>query len=96
MIEHDRPGWHDQAACAGHEPDLWFPTRGESAVEAVAICLGCPVAGPCLDHALHHEEHGVWGGTSERERRRLRKRLGIRLVTHDPTDDALEEEDAHS
>lgn len=65
--------WQADAACRGVDPDLFFPERGESTREAKEICGICPVRRACLEHALAHgERHGIWGGTSERERRRLR------------------------
>lgn len=66
--------WHADAACRGVDPDLFFPERGESTREAKEICGICPVRRVCLEHALTHgERHGIWGGTSERERRSLRR-----------------------
>lgn len=70
------PGeWADLSLCARHpNPDLWFPERGASVQEAKAICRVCPVQAECLDHALRYgERHGIWGGRSERERRRMRR-----------------------
>lgn len=65
--------WIAQGACHGKDPDLFFPGQGESTREAKAVCAGCPVREQCLDYALEHgEKFGIWGGTSERERRRLR------------------------
>lgn len=69
------PGrWVLRAACRGApKPDLWFPARGESTREAKAICRSCPVRDACLDYALENcEKFGIWGGYSERERRRMR------------------------
>lgn len=64
----------ESAACRGVDPDLFFPDRGESLEPAKRVCRGCPVQVACLDHALAgNEKFGVWGGTSERERRRLRR-----------------------
>jgi WhiB family redox-sensing transcriptional regulator len=66
--------WQAQAACTGADPDLFFPDRGELALDAKAVCAGCPVREHCLAHALQfHEDHGVWGGTTPTERRRLRR-----------------------
>lgn len=63
----------DHAACATATVDF-FPARGESLAAARAICGRCPVADQCLDYALDLGiKHGVWGGTSERDRRTLRK-----------------------
>ncbi len=74
-----REPWMDQASCVGVSPDLFFPERGESTADAKAVCRACPVCGDCLEYALAgSEKFGIWGGLSERERRRLRRsrRLG--------------------
>lgn len=68
--------WMADGACVneGADPDLFFPGRGESNEDAVSICKRCPVRDLCLEYALEHgEHHGIWGGTSERERRRIRR-----------------------
>jgi len=55
------------------DPEVFFPQRGERAVHLKAICAGCPVRSQCLEYALvAGEKHGIWGGASERERRRIR------------------------
>jgi WhiB family redox-sensing transcriptional regulator len=55
------------------EADLFFPERGASTKEAKAVCAACTVRETCLEYALAHgEKHGIWGGKSERERRRIR------------------------
>lgn len=69
------------AACRDVDPDMFFPHAGQSHDEAKAICAACPVLDVCRDHAIRHERWGIWGGTSERERMRLRRELGIRLET---------------
>jgi len=67
--------WMRRANCLGVDPELFFPERGASTREAKAVCHGCVVRGACLDYALaRSEKHGIWGGTSERERRRIRLR----------------------
>ena len=70
-----RPWW-DHAACNDPEvADLFFPEKGGGTRTAKRICAGCPVRVPCLDYALDNDERfGVWGGLSERERRRLKRR----------------------
>lgn len=73
--------WRDQAACRGKDPDLFFPHAGEPLEPARAICATCPVFEPCYLAGLH-ERHGVWAGTSERERDRIRRQLGIHLTDH--------------
>lgn len=75
-LERERDNsWMDDACCRGIDPDLFYPERGESTAEAKAVCQGCPVRGQCLEYALTSpvEKHGVWGGLSEYERRRLRR-----------------------
>jgi WhiB family redox-sensing transcriptional regulator len=72
------PGdWDLDAACLGEDPAMFFPGQGEAHGPALRICADCPVKEPCLEHALKHERSGIWGGTSERERRRLRRMVGI-------------------
>ncbi|HVC25407.1 MAG TPA: WhiB family transcriptional regulator [Acidimicrobiales bacterium] len=68
--------WRQRAACRGLDPDIFYPVSDEDAEEAKAICASCPVHQLCLEHALvHRERDGVWGGLTERERRRaLRQR----------------------
>lgn len=64
--------WRTQAACIGLG-DLFFIERGDSARPAKAICAICPVIDDCLDYALANSlKHGIWGGLSERERRRVK------------------------
>lgn len=67
--------WQSRAACIGHDSDLWFPERGASIDEARDICWSCPVRLDCLQYALDHREiHGVWGGLSQRQLRRIRSK----------------------
>lgn len=67
--------WQDHAACLGTYDERFFPERGASNSEVKAICAGCPVIDECLEHALTKPERfGIWGGTSERERQKIRKR----------------------
>lgn len=67
------PDWSD-AACRGLDAELFYPGRGESTRPAKSVCRDCPVKAECLEFALvNHEGHGIWGGVSERERRRLRR-----------------------
>ena len=66
--------WQLQANCLGVHPDLFFPDRGASARQAKAVCKGCAVREQCLEYALDNgENYGVWGGTTERDRRRIRR-----------------------
>ena len=66
--------WQTQANCMGVDPELFFPERGASTREAKEVCRGCVVRDDCLEYALANgEKFGIWGGMSERERRRLRR-----------------------
>jgi WhiB family transcriptional regulator, redox-sensing transcriptional regulator len=75
--------WRQYARCLGADPEIFYPSCDEAAAEAKAICMICPVREPCLEHAISaREKQGVWGGLTERERRRLvrqRRRLAERL-----------------
>jgi len=67
--------WRQKAACIGYPPEAFFPTDGVGVDAARQICAECTVRDPCLEYALaNRENHGVWGGCSERERRRILKR----------------------
>jgi WhiB family redox-sensing transcriptional regulator len=67
--------WQDHANCLGLDPDLFFPERGASTTEAKAVCAGCAVRRECLEYALaNNEQVGIWGGTSYRQRRAIRRR----------------------
>ncbi|CAM4304853.1 Transcriptional regulator WhiB2 [Corynebacterium hadale] len=69
--------WQDQALCAQTDPDAFFPDKGGSTREAKRICKACAVRDECLEYALEHDERfGIWGGLSDRERRRLKKQIG--------------------
>jgi WhiB family transcriptional regulator, redox-sensing transcriptional regulator len=71
-------GWQDYANCLGVDPDLFFPERGASTREAKEVCRGCVVRQECLEYALANgEKFGIWGGMSERERRRIRRQRAL-------------------
>jgi len=89
--EDDVHYWQDDANCLGVDPDLFFPERGASTREAKEVCRGCVVRMDCLEFALASgEKFGIWGGLSERERRRLRRqrsrRVGASATTSTITD----------
>jgi WhiB family redox-sensing transcriptional regulator len=64
--------WRQHAACRGLEPEVFYAVSDDDAEEAKAICDACPVREPCLEYALtNRERDGVWGGATERERRRM-------------------------
>ncbi len=75
----DADDWRDRASCRDTDPDLFFPvgTTGpalEQIAAAKAVCRACDAQSECLEFALAtNQEAGVWGGTSEEERRKLRK-----------------------
>lgn len=65
--------WHDRARCAETDPALFHPDDGESAAPALRVCAACEVRARCLKWALETGQRwGVWGGTTERERQRIR------------------------
>ncbi|WP_344736969.1 WhiB family transcriptional regulator [Microbacterium awajiense] len=69
--------WQTDALCAQTDPEAFFPEKGGSTRDAKRICGSCDVRGECLDYALQNDERfGIWGGLSERERRKLKKRAG--------------------
>jgi WhiB family transcriptional regulator, redox-sensing transcriptional regulator len=66
--------WQERALCAQTDPEAFFPEKGGSTREAKRICMGCEVRDECLEYALANDERfGIWGGLSERERRRLKR-----------------------
>jgi WhiB family transcriptional regulator, redox-sensing transcriptional regulator len=74
--------WIDLAECRGMDTGLFFPERGELTAQAKATCQRCDVQAECLAYAMNNREHyGIWGGLSERQRRRLRgwAPTGLRL-----------------
>lgn len=68
-----------EARCVDSDPDAWFPQTNEEERSAKRICRLCAERQPCLQWALDHDESGIWGGTNERERRRLRSGLPVEL-----------------
>src|SRR3954452_16998951 len=75
--------WREWALCAEVDPDAFFPEKGESTRAAKNICRRCLVKVECLSSALANDERfGVWGGLSDRERRRLRRMSSESPATH--------------
>jgi WhiB family redox-sensing transcriptional regulator len=65
--------WQRDALCAQVDPEIFFPEKGASTLDAKRVCAGCPVRAQCLAAALERgERFGVWGGLAERERRVMR------------------------
>jgi WhiB family transcriptional regulator, redox-sensing transcriptional regulator len=76
-LDPDAQSWQERALCAETDPEAFFPEKGGSTREAKKICTGCEVKAECLEYALANDERfGIWGGLSERERRRVRRRTG--------------------
>jgi len=72
----DAPEWQERALCSQTDPEAFFPEKGGSTREAKRICGRCDVKAECLEYALGHDERfGIWGGLSERERRKLKRRV---------------------
>lgn len=72
--EDEELAWQADALCAQTDPEAFFPEKGGSTREAKRICESCEVRSECLDYALENDERfGIWGGLSERERRKLRR-----------------------
>jgi WhiB family transcriptional regulator, redox-sensing transcriptional regulator len=70
--------WMAEGNCRLHPPAIFFPSDGVGVDRARKICRDCPVANTCLEFALEERiDHGVWGGCSERERRRILKRRRV-------------------
>ena len=77
--------WMGRAKCRDLHPSLFFPSDGVGVEVAQRVCEGCGVRGPCLEYALaNHIDHGVWGGASERERRRIARQRRRIAVTAQP------------
>jgi WhiB family redox-sensing transcriptional regulator len=73
--EDDPLAWQTESLCAQTDPEAFFPEKGGSTRDAKKICGSCEVKAECLEYALQNDERfGIWGGLSERERRKLRKR----------------------
>ena len=73
--EGDALAWQADSLCAQTDPEAFFPEKGGSTRDAKKICTSCEVRTQCLQYALANDERfGIWGGLSERERRKLRKR----------------------
>ncbi|MGK2853767.1 MAG: WhiB family transcriptional regulator [Microbacteriaceae bacterium] len=75
IVEENPLAWQSDSLCSQTDPEAFFPEKGGSTRDAKKICASCEVRSQCLDYALQNDERfGIWGGLSERERRKLRKR----------------------
>ncbi|MGI8406989.1 MAG: WhiB family transcriptional regulator [Actinomycetota bacterium] len=69
--------WRALGSCAGADPNLWFSVGAPEHKQAKLICRQCPVRMMCLEYAMDEPvDHGIWGGLTERERRRRRRNAG--------------------
>lgn len=76
--------WMTHGHCRRESPDTFFPSDGVGVQIALRICADCPVKSPCLEYALANGiDHGVWGGASERERRRIARRRRLAKMEAD-------------
>ena len=74
--------WMKKGRCRDIAPSVFFPSDGVGVDVARAICADCPVKAPCLEYALENKiDHGVWGGASERERRRIARRRRLEAAS---------------
>lgn len=70
--------WQVDANCIGEDADLFFPDRGASTKKAKELCNNCVAKEHCLEYSIvNNEKFGIWGGLSERERRKIRKQRGL-------------------
>ena len=75
LLDSEELSWQERALCAQTDPEAFFPEKGGSTREAKKVCQTCEVRTECLEYALENDERfGIWGGLSERERRKLKKR----------------------
>jgi len=73
--------WMQKGRCRDISPSIFFPSDGVGVEVARGICADCPVKAPCLEYALENKiDHGVWGGASERERRRIARRRRLQVA----------------
>ncbi len=74
--------WMAEGNCREMSPWLFFPSDGVGVEVARRVCAGCPAKTPCLEYALANGiDHGVWGGASERERRRIARRRRLERLS---------------
>jgi WhiB family redox-sensing transcriptional regulator len=92
QLTRQRDDWATRAACQTADPDVFFPISATAAADPViraarAVCARCPVRGACAEFALEHRElQGIWGGTTEDERRRLRRAQAREQAARQPAE----------
>lgn len=73
--------WMEDALCAQTDPDIFYPEKGGSTAPATSICRNCPVQAQCLDYAVTNDiRHGIWGGTSDNDRKRMSRERKARVA----------------
>lgn len=82
--------WMAKGKCREVPPATFFPSDGVGVEVARRICATCPMQAPCLEYALRNKiDHGVWGGASERERRRIARRRRLERAAATPVPPAV-------
>lgn len=82
LVEDSETAWMARGNCRNYPPAVFFPSDGVGVDRARKICATCKVISECLEYAVgNHIDHGVWGGASERERRRIAKRRRIAVLS---------------
>lgn len=72
MVPLTNQTWRQLSACRGVDPGIFYPPDDDDADAAKAVCDACSVRQPCLEYALAtREREGLWGGATEKERRRI-------------------------
>ncbi|MBM7824884.1 WhiB family redox-sensing transcriptional regulator [Arcanobacterium pluranimalium] len=70
--------WMEDALCAQTDPDIFYPEKGGSTAPATSVCNSCSVRAECLDYAVTNDiRHGIWGGTSDNDRKRMSRERKI-------------------
>lgn len=82
--------WMASGNCANEPPEIFFPSDGAGVIVAKKICKDCPMVEQCLEYALSNRiEHGVWGGCSERQRRRILKKRKLEVKAESVNEDLV-------
>ncbi|MCI7551153.1 MAG: WhiB family transcriptional regulator [Arcanobacterium sp.] len=70
--------WMEDALCAQTDPDIFYPEKGGSTTPATSVCNNCTVRAECLEYAVANDiRHGIWGGTSDNDRKRMARERKI-------------------
>ena len=74
-----KPDW-SKANCVGTDTESFFPEPGDSMQAPLKVCSRCAIVNECFSYAIHHERHGIWGGSSANERKDYRRKNNIMLL----------------